>query len=337
MGELESFVKELAGKKRIVITTHSKPDADALGSSLGLAGYLKKKGHDVNVITPTDYPQFLCWMQGNDEVIIFNHAGNEERSAQLVAKADMIFCLDFSALGRINDLGEFVRKSKATKVLIDHHLDPEDFAKYSFWSTKAAATAELVYDLIDSIGDRDQIDKGLAEALYAGIMTDTGQFKHPNTTKNVHRIVGELIELGADVSAVASRIYDNNSEKRLRFLGYALSEKLVVIPELHTAYIAISAQELTRFNSKTGDTEGIVNYALSIKGITVAAVIIDRTEAIKMSFRSHGDFSVNDFARNYFEGGGHKNAAGGISYLSLEETVKKFEKHLRTHKNELSN
>lgn len=334
MQNIEAFKTLLNTPKKIVITTHHKPDADALGSSLGLAGFLKKKNHEVTVITPTDYAGFLAWMKGNEEVIIYNE-GNEKLSEQKIEESEVIFCLDFSSLNRINELGELVRKSDAAKVLIDHHLEPEKFADFEHWSTDAAATAELIYDLICDMGDRDLIDKDIAEALYAGVMTDTGSFKHPNTTKHVFNVCAELVDLGADTAKVSKLVYDTNSENRVKFLGYALYKKLKIHRELHTAYFAISADELKEFHSKTGDTEGIVNYALSIEGIKFAAVIIDRSVAVKMSFRSVGDFSVNEFARMHFEGGGHKNAAGGVSYQTLEETVEKFEKLLVEYKDQL--
>ncbi|WP_017730638.1 DHH family phosphoesterase [Nafulsella turpanensis] len=334
MQDLKALQKALSKARKVVITTHHKPDADALGSSLGLAGYLQKKGHEVAVITPTDYPAFLSWMRGNDNVIVFNE-GNEEKSAALVAEADLIFCLDFSALGRINELGELVRAAKAEKVLIDHHLEPEDFATYTFWSTEAASTAELVFQLIVELGDRQVVGKDIAEALYAGVMTDTGSFKHPSTTEYTHRVVADLIHLGADVHRVSKLVYDNNTLDKLRFIGYALSEKLQFLPEYNTAYIAITAEELERYKSRTGDTEGLVNYALSIEGVVMAALLIDRTEAVKISFRSVGEFSVNTFARENFEGGGHKNAAGGKSNLSLDETVDKFLGLLPKYKEQL--
>src|SRR5690606_3175727 len=226
--EMQAFKALLSAPKNIVITTHTKPDADALGSSLGLAGYLKKKGHEVKVISPTDYPDFLKWMKGNDEVMIFTEHP-EEKSKKIVEEADVIFCLDFSSLNRINDLGDLVRHSNAKKVLIDHHLEPEDFADFTFWSIKAAATAELVYELIDDLGDNTLIDKDIAECLYSGIMTDTGSFKHSNTTVNVHKITASLIEKGADNAKVAKLIYDTNSVERLKFIGFALSERLVVL------------------------------------------------------------------------------------------------------------
>ncbi len=335
MQDLKAFKELISEPKKVVITTHHKPDADALGSSLGLASYLETKGHQVKVINPTDYPDFLSWMDGNDRVLIYCD-GNQEKSAQIVSEADVVFCLDFSSLHRIDALGDEVGRSGAIKVLIDHHLAPDDFAEFTFWSTKAAATAELIYELICDLGDRDLITKEIAEALYAGIMTDTGSFKHPNTTENVFRVCGELIQLGADTAKVSKLIYDNNSIDRIKFIGFALNERLKVIPELHTAYFAISQADLQRFHSRTGDTEGLVNYALSIQGIKFAALITEREDAVKMSFRSIGDFPVNEFAGKHFNGGGHKNAAGGKMDASLSETVEKFEELLQVYKEELS-
>lgn len=335
MQKLKAFKELLSSPKKIVITTHHKPDADALGSSLGLAGYLKKLNHEVDVITPSDYPNFLAWMDGNDDVIVYDEKSHK-LCEKLILGADMVFCLDFSCLSRINEVGEMVRASKAIKVLIDHHLQPEKFADFEYWDIKAAATAEMVYELIKKLNHRDKIDAHMAESLYAGIMTDTGSFKHPNTTKNIHLIVSDLIELGANTAKVAKLIYDNNTVNKLKFIGFALNEKLVVLEEYHTAYFAITSEELARFDSRTGDTEGLVNYALSIENIVMAAVIIDRNDSVKISFRSVGDFPVNEFAKNYFDGGGHKNAAGGRSDLSLDETVQKFEQLLPKYINQLN-
>jgi bifunctional oligoribonuclease and PAP phosphatase NrnA len=334
MRNLEDLKELLSSPKKIVITTHHKPDADALGSSLALWGYLRKKKHEVKVITPTDYPTFLNWMNGNDEVIIFNK-GNEELSAKLVKEADVIFCLDFNSLSRINELGEIIRQSSAKKVLVDHHLEPEDFADWSFSDTSAAATGVLIFKIIVGMGGKQLLDTCIGECIYAGIMTDTGSFRHPSTNSEVHLIIAELINLAVDISKIHRLIYDNNTEIRLRFLGYALLYKLVVIPEYCTSYIAISAEELKRFESQTGDTEGLVNYALSLEKVIMAAVIIEREDAVKISFRSKGDFSVNEFARKHFEGGGHRNASGGKSELSLDETVKKFVALLPQYKEDL--
>lgn len=313
---------------------HTKPDADALGSSLGLAAYLKKRNHRVDVISPSDYPDFLKWMKGNEGVIIYN-SGNEIQTRRLIHEAELIFCLDFSSLNRLDGLGEIIRASPSRKVLIDHHLDPEDFADFKLWSTEAAATAELIVDLITLMGDISLIDKDIAENLYAGIMTDTGQFRHSSTTAKVHETVARLIHCGADVNQIAQRIYDSNTLNRLKLMGFALSERLKVIPEYNVAFFALSSTDLKRYNYQTGDSEGLVNYGLSIKGIKMAATFIEREDGVRISFRSLGDFSVNEFARRHFSGGGHKNAAGGKSAVSLEETIKKFESHLEEYTNQL--
>jgi phosphoesterase RecJ-like protein len=277
----------------------------------------------------------LRWMKGDDQVQVYE-AARKQSINQLVENADIIFCLDFSSLKRINALGELVGRSKAIKVLIDHHLDPEDFADFSFWSTKAAATSELVFELIVALGQTEYIDRDIAEALYAGIMTDTGSFQHSNTTQTVHRIVADLIKLGADTHKVARLIYDSNSLERLQFLGFALSQRLELLEEFNTAMFAISKEDLAQYNSKSGDTEGLVNYALSIKGVVLAVLIIDRGELIKLSFRSTGDFSVNEMAQEHFDGGGHKNAAGGKSTASLEQTVDKLKGLLPLYQSKLN-
>ena len=326
----------LAQPKQVVITTHHKPDADALGSSLAWANYLKQKGHHVTVVTPSDYPAFLNWMEGNDEVVVYEKRQNDRQVRDLIARAEVICCLDFSCLGRINELGEYIRQAGATKVLIDHHQQPEDFADIVFSVPTAAATAELIFEIIRDLGDQDLITKGLGEALYAGIMTDTGSFRHPSTSRNVHLIIAELLKVQIDLSSVHRRIYDSHSEIRLRFLGFILKDKLVVNREFNTAYIAITQEELRQYQSKTGDTEGLVNYALSIEGIVFAAVFIDRGVAVKISFRSVGSFSVSDFSRKYFDGGGHHNASGGISYEPLDATVKRFLGILPEYKEQLT-
>jgi phosphoesterase RecJ-like protein len=334
MQNISAFREYLNQPRKAIILTHVKPDADALGSSLGLARYLKKKGHSVQVITPSDYPDFLGWMPGNNEVVIFQKE-KPQTAQRLITQADIVFCLDFSSLNRINELGEMVRASGAKKVLIDHHLEPEKFADFEQWDDTAASTAELVYQLIDQLGDKDLIDAPLADCLYAGIMTDTGGFRHSNTNYKVFNIAGALVASGADPSKVSKLIYDTNTVERLRLMGYVLSEKLQVLPEYRTAYITLSAEDLKKFASQTGDTEGLVNYGLSIKGIKLSVLLSDRKENIKLSFRSLGDFSVNDLARKYFNGGGHRNAAGGQTNLTLEQTLQKFLELLPQYKDEL--
>lgn len=318
----------------VLITTHQNPDADAMGSSLGLAGYLRKKGHRVTVVTPTDYGLNLHWMPGNDDVIAFDEKVRV-RVNQLFDEADLIFCLDFSALDRIRELAPMVRQSRARKIMIDHHLEPESFADLMLWDPTAAATAELVYRLIVQLGDRDLVDVPIAECLYAGLMTDTGSFRHANTTGDVHRMAADLLDLKIDVSTIHRRIFDNVTLDKFRLLGYVLNEKLKVVPEYKFAYITLTDAELKQYRSKTGDTEGMVNYALAVEGVVMACILIDRVDEIRLSFRSVGDFSVRELASTHFNGGGHRNAAGGRSKLSLAETEQKLLRLLPQYQQQL--
>ena len=334
MENLNQLKEFLSQPKKIVITTHYKPDADALGSSLGLAAYLKKLGHKVKVISPSDYPKFLHWLPDNEEVLAYDKK-NEKEIRELVKQADLLCCLDFSCYGRLEQIAHIFENAQKDVLLVDHHINPSIIAKFNFHNVKAAATAQLIYELIVALGDRDKIDTQIGECLYAGILTDTGSFKHPSTTKEVHQIAGELIDIGVNTTKVHNQIYDNNTEERLRFLGYVLSKKLKVLPEYRVAYITVNAEELKAYHSQTGDTEGVVNYALSIEGVVLAAIMIDRPDNVKLSFRSVGNFSVNDFAKENFNGGGHKNAAGGSSSLNLQETELKFLALIKQYKEQL--
>lgn len=302
--------------------THWSPDGDAIGSSLGLYNYLLKKDHHVTVITPNDYPSFLNWMKGEKKILDFQK--KENAAKKLTAKADLIFCLDFNSLKRIDKLGAEVSASPAIKLIIDHHLQPEDFADYMLHSVAACSTCELIYDFIRLMGDKKLIDKDIANCLYTGIMTDTGSFRFPSTTSRTHLILSDLIKAGAENAEIHNRIYDDNTESKLKLLGFCLNEKLRVLPEYKTAFFSLSAAELKKFNYKKGDTEGVVNYALSIAGIRFAAFFVERDGIIKTSFRSKGSFDVNKFSRAHFSGGGHANAAGGMSELSLDKTLSKF-------------
>ena len=339
MKNLSEFKQLMASPKNVVIVTHFKPDADALGSSLGLAGYLKQRGHRVTVITPSDYPTFLSWMPGNEEVIAVekNSAESKTKATVAIAKADVLFCLDFSNLNRIDSLEEPVRNAQAIKVMIDHHLEPEAFAQFELWTVQSASTAGLIFELIEMLGDKNLINANIANCLYAGLMTDTGGFRHNNTRQQEFLIASQLVAAGANPHEVAKKIYDTNSFERLQLTGYVLSQKLKVLPEYNTVYITLSSEELKRFSSQTGDTEGLVNYGLSIKGIKLSVFIYDRGDEIKLSLRSLGTFSANEIARKYFDGGGHRNASGGTSKLSLEKTVEKFLSILPEYKNQLQN
>ena len=327
-------VKALLSKpKNIVIVTHWSPDGDAMGSSLGLYNYLTQKKHKVTVVTPNDYPSFLFWLPGNKNVV--NFSTNSKAAKVAVAKANIIFCLDFNSLKRIDALGDEVGKSKAVKFIIDHHLQPDDFADYMLHDVKACSTCELIVDFIELMGDKKLINKAISNCLYTGIMTDTGSFRFPSTTAKTHRIIAELIDAGAENAEIHNHIYDNNTEDKLRLLGYCLAEKLTVLKEYGTAFFTLQEDELKRFNYRKGDTEGVVNYALSIEGIRFAAFFVERDGEIKTSFRSKGNFNVNLFARQHFNGGGHANAAGGMSEVTLDETIIKFVSLLAGYKKEL--
>lgn len=327
-------IKALLEKpKKIVIVTHWSPDGDAMGSSLGLYNYLIQKKHTVTVITPNDYPPFLFWLPGNKKVIDFSLKTKVAKTT--VGKADIIFCLDFNSLKRIELLGVEVAKSKAVKIIIDHHLQPDDFANYLLHNVNASSTCELIYDFMDLMGDQKSLNKNIATCLYTGIMTDTGSFRYPSATAKTHQLVAQLINAGVENAEIHDKIYDNNKENRLRLLGYCLAEKLTVLNEYQTAFFSLRADELIKFNYTKGDTEGIVNYALSISGIRFAAFFVERDNEIKISFRSKGYFDVNLFARKNFNGGGHANAAGGKSDLILDETVNKFVLLLGEYKKQL--
>ena len=326
----------LSTPKNIVIVPHRNPDGDAMGSTLGLYHYLKTYGHNVVVIAPNAYPDFLKWLPGDDTVLKFETQQDESKT--LIAKADFLFALDFNALHRVGGhMAEALEASSATKLMIDHHQQPDDFAKYTYSDATMSSTCEMVYNFIEMLGDTDRIDAAIATCLYVGIMTDTGSFRFPATTSRTHQIIGNLIDKGADNTQIHNNIYDTNSYSRLQLLGRAM-QNLKVMPELRTAYITLSQSELDEFNFKKGDTEGFVNYALSLKGIIFAAIFIEsyQDNIIKISLRSKGEFSVNEFSRAHFNGGGHTNAAGGRSEIDMTSTIDKFISILPRYKQELS-
>ncbi len=329
MQELKNL---LSAKQNVVITTHVNPDGDAIGSSVALLNFLIKMGHDASVIVPNDYPDFLKWMK-NDELII-NYSNSKNESQEKIKNASLIFCLDFNNLNRINELGDYISESKAKKVLIDHHLDPSDFYDFKIHDVKASATAELVYNFLIEL-DSNAVDKDISEALYTGILTDTGSFKFSMSPK-VHKIVSDLMIRGVDIGFINNKIYDSNSLDKLKLIGYALSEKLEVISNGNAAYIVLSRKDLKDHNFKKGDTEGLVNYALSISNVNMAVLIIETKERIKFSFRSIGKFSVNEFAKKYFNGGGHKNAAGGSLEDKLSVALEKFLKDISKYSKDLN-
>lgn len=321
--------------KKIVIVPHKNPDGDAIGSTLALYHYLKDLKHEAVVIAPNDYPQFLKWIPGNDSVIIFEE--NTERANALINNADVIFTLDFNALHRTGGMEKPLENSGAIKILIDHHQQPDDYAKYIYSDVSICATSQMIYHFLDMLDATDAITKDIATCLYVGIMTDTGSFKFPSTTSTTHRVIASLIEKGADNSSIHNNIYDTNSYNKLQLLGCALNN-LKVLPEFATAYITLSQEELNRYKFQKGDTEGVVNYGLSIEGVKFAVIFIENSQEgiVKISLRSKGSFDVNTLSRTHFEGGGHINAAGGKSSKSLTETVNYFKEILPLYKDELS-
>jgi len=330
-------IKELlSSPKRIVIIPHKNPDGDAIGSTLGLLHYLLKLNHQAVVIAPNDFPNFLKWIPKQDT--IFKYETEQTESDDLINSADIMFTLDFNAFHRTGNMETVLTNSNAIKIMIDHHQQPDDYAKYMFSDVTMSSTCEMVYHFLEKLDALEYIDKDLATCLYVGIMTDTGSFRFRSTTSTTHKIISKLIDNGADNTQIHNNIYDTNSYNRLQLLGCALNN-LKVIPESRAAYITLSQSELQNLDYKKGDTEGFVNYALSLNNIVLAAIFIEdkQNKIIKISLRSKGDFSVNELSRAHFEGGGHTNAAGGKSDLSLATTVDKFISILPQYNKALNN
>ncbi|MFT4683256.1 MAG: phosphoesterase RecJ-like protein [Flavobacteriales bacterium] len=322
--------------KKIVITAHKSPDGDAVGSSLALYHLLKKMGKDATVILPDPFAVFLKWMPGADEIVF--HSKEEERCAELISEADLIFCLDYNVLHRTGKLAPLLEAQVGKKkfILIDHHQQPDTFPDVLISDTSSCSTAELIYEFAVSLDAEDLVDATIGSCIYCGIVTDSGSFRFPNVKPETHEIVASLLRKGVDHAAIHRAIYDTNKEDRMRLVGYALSEKLVVNRELKTAYISLSTEELLRFNYESGDTEGLVNQALSINGVNFAAFLRQANDIVKISFRSQGAFNVNLFARAHFDGGGHNNAAGAATSELLAEAVSRFESLLPTYAADLN-
>ena len=331
---LNKISELLDKKKNIVITTHTNPDGDAIGSSLGLYNFLIQKKHKVSVIPPNDCPDFLQWMEGAETILPYDK--NAKKCDKVIAMADVIFCLDYNALNRIDKMADNIASAMGYKIMVDHHLLPQSFCDLTFSDSSACSTCQLVFQLIDGLGEKKLLNTAIANCLYTGIMTDTGSFRFDSTTSETHRILADLIDAGAQKTFVHEQVYDTNSENRMQLLGHSLAHKLTFLQDFKTAFISLSAEELERFHHKKGDTEGFVNYALSIQGVKFAAFFIERDDIVKISFRSKSNFDVNTFARTHFEGGGHFNAAGAHSDLSLDETILKFIALLPGYKNQLN-
>lgn len=336
MESINQIFSSLSQPRNVVVTMHQKPDGDAMGSSLGLYHFLIQLGHRVTVISPTSWPDFLAWMPGTKTVLDYER--QTETANQIMDQADWIFCLDFNALHRTKRMEEKLDTVNATRILIDHHQEPQ-LEKFAFGvsDTNKSSTCEMVFDFIMSSGHEDKINIDVAQCLYAGVMTDTGSFRFPATSANVHKMVAKLKDLGLEHGPVHEALFDNFLENRLRFLGNVLLNRMEVFYEYNTALITIPYADLVKYNIKTGDTEGLVNYPLSIQGIKMAAIIIDRGEERRCSFRSKGEFDVNTFARKNFNGGGHFNAAGGMTLETLETATAQFIAAMKANKDQLSN
>ncbi len=334
MKPIQEIYPLLNTPRNVVVTMHQKPDPDAMGSALALAGVLAQLGHDVTVISPTNWPDFLKWMPGSKAVIDFEAA--REKANAALERAEWLFCLDFNALYRTKHMAAKLSELDCVKILIDHHEQPETEAfDYGISLTAKSSTSEMVYDFIKASGNEHLINENVAACLYAGIIGDTGSFRFPATSPDVHEMVAALKRKGLKHAIIHENLYDNFLEDRLRFIGHVLLHRMEIFYEYNAALIAIPKSDLLKFNIKTGDTEGLVNYPLTIQGIKLAGLVIDRDEERKWSFRSKGNVDVNTFARKYFNGGGHFNASGGRSSDSLQATTQLFKKAIKENASQL--
>ena len=330
--QLDALRDLLATPMDIVITSHRNPDGDAIGSSLAMKYFLEKSFHTVHVMVPSEFPDFLDELPGSQEVLIYD--SDPDTCSEYLNKADCYFCLDFNGLDRIDRMGEIIAARNKPTVLVDHHLFPDPFADIEFSDTTASSTCELVYDVINGLGLRDQIDVPTGEALFTGILTDTGSFKY-STSPKLFRIVADLVSLGVDDYKLQDRIFNSMEEKNLRLLGHCLAHRMEILPELRTGIIWLNRADYEHFDIKRGDTEGIVNYLLKMKQIKVAAFIHEQPTITKISLRSKGDFSVQQIAKKHFRGGGHKNASGGASFIGLGPTINKFKEVMAEYREEV--
>jgi phosphoesterase RecJ-like protein len=322
--DIQAIQLLLSTPKKIAIIPHRGPDGDAMGSTLAAYHFLLKNNHFPTVISPNDFPDFLAWMPASETVKIYEK--DKENCTKILEEAELIFTLDFNALHRVGEMEQVLEKLTAPFIMIDHHQKPDDYATYTYSDVAFGSTCEMVYNFISFLDKKQDLDKTIATCIYTGILTDSGSFRFPKTTGTTHRIVAELIDLGVENTLIPALLFDNSSYNRLQLLGRAL-QNMKVMMDHKTSYTTLTQEELNSFDYIKGDTEGIVNYGLSIKGIVFTAIFIENKEEgiIKISFRSQGSFDVNQFARDHFQGGGHSNAAGGKSEVSMEETINKFE------------
>ncbi|WP_310381562.1 bifunctional oligoribonuclease/PAP phosphatase NrnA [Flavobacterium sp.] len=322
--DIQAIQLLLATPKKIAIIPHRNPDGDAMGSTLALYHFLIKNKHLPVVVSPNEFPDFLAWLPGSETVKIFEK--DKANCTKILEEAELIFTLDFNALHRVGEMEHVLAQLTSPFIMIDHHEKPDDYAAYTYSDIGFGSTCEMVHNFISFLGKKFEIDKTIGTCIYTGILTDSGSFRFPKTTGTTHRIIADLIDLGVENTQIPTLLFDNSSYSSLQLLGRAL-QNMKILEAQKTAYITLTQAELDTFNFKKGDTEGIVNYGLSIKGIVFAAIFIENAaeKIIKISFRSQGNFDVNQFARDHFNGGGHRNAAGGKSEVSMKETLIKFE------------
>lgn len=323
MNPSHEILKLVEQAQSIVITSHKSPDGDSIGSSLALFHLFRKWNKPVRIVHPDPAPTFLHWIEGQEEIIDFERSA--EKAKKILAEADLILCLDYNDPSRVGDImQQFLVASTASKVMIDHHLHPADFCQQVISDPSASSTCELIYKWIKEIGRLDDLDEVSGAAIYLGIMTDTGSFRFPSVSAFTHEAIGDLIRRGVKHFLVHEAVYDTNTVDRIKLRGYALSEKLVCMDEIHVGYASLSEEELNRFHYQKGDTEGLVNQILGIQGMKMAVLFVEKDGKVKISFRSKGDYYVNELAKAHFDGGGHAYASGGISFETLEKTVEKF-------------
>ena len=331
VADLSKYAKELSklfsSSDNILLICHVNPDGDAIGSQLALFHYLTGNGRNVQMISPNNLQEFLKWLPGADLINIFIR--QRDYCKALIRKSDLIIFLDFNQPERLGELQNLLQDSGAKKIIIDHHLNPNPFADIIISDPAKCSTSELVYELLASLDNKPFMTKEIAEAIYVGIITDTGNFEHGNYTGQTLRIVADIFDTGIERDRILGLVYNNFSEYRMRLQGFALYKRMTVIPEFQTAYIYLTKSDLIAFNNVKGDTEGFVNMPLSIKGISFAVLFLEKDNFIKLSFRSIGNFPVNEFASEFFSGGGHLNASGGEYNDTLENTIDYFLKVLR--------
>ncbi len=329
--KIDHFAKWMERAEKIVIVSHVAPDGDAIGSSLGLWHFLNTQDKDVNIIVPNAFPDFLKWMPGSKDILLYDHY--KEFADKLIAEADVICCLDFNAIHRIDAMADAVLASPARKILVDHHLNPEDFSRIIISHPEISSTSELIFRLICRMGYFSDITKEGAECIYTGMMTDTGGFSYKSKNREIYFIISELLSKGIDKDEIYRKVYNTYSESRLRLMGYVLSQ-MTVYPDYRAALISLTKKEQNRFDYIRGDSEGFVNIPLSIKNVVFSCFLREDTEKpmIKVSLRSVGKFPCNKLAAEFFNGGGHLNASGGEFFGTMEEAKKVLEQALEKFK-----